>query len=166
VHNFQPDKWYLSGSESDLLKNHGFACHVLKTGDSIGIPNNTPPCVHSLTSAIDLNIPAKEISPNCWLSETQVSQQPIVTNNTTPMPVSPEYFGVSLHEHIKVEPGVEQPALLAYRLVSVCRGRQQYFELKRDSNELLAFNVEGRLQLFQCELVIEFLECTQFFLVA
>ena len=53
VYNFEPHKWYLIGRELDLLKGHGFLCHVLKTGFSIVIPNDAQHFVHSLPNTSD-----------------------------------------------------------------------------------------------------------------
>ena len=86
-------------------------------------PNDAPHCVYSLPSTIDMSIHIEgTLSLDCWLSETQVSQHPVVRNNPTPVPVSPDHFGVSLRENLKVGLSEEQPALLACWSISACRG--------------------------------------------
>jgi hypothetical protein len=163
VYDFEPHKWYLAGRELELLKDHGFSRHVLKTGDSIVIPSDAPHCVHSLPSTIGMSIRIEEtLCPNSWGSETEVSQDPVVRTNPTPVPMSSDHFGVSLHENLKVGARQEEASLVARPSRSACRGRRRYFEFKQDSNELAAFTVEGRLQPFPGYLVVGFLECTQF----
>ena len=112
VFDFEPHKWYLSGSEADLIMKYGSSCHVLNTGDSIFIPRDAPHCVHSLQSTIGLiNCIEETLSSNYWLLESQISQQPAITNNHIPVPVSHEHFGSSLRENLKLGPSAEQPAL-------------------------------------------------------
>ena len=127
------------------------------------IPNDAPHCVHSLPNTIGLSILIKEtLSPDSFPSKTQVSHHPVVRHDPiSPPPVSPDHFGVSLHKNL-VEIRDEQPALLVSYSITACRGIHKYFELKRGSNALAVFDIQGRLQPLQGDLVASFLEFTQF----
>ena len=67
-----------------------------------------------------------------------------------------------LHENLKLGLNKGQSALLARQSMSACRGRQRYFKLKRDSYELSAVNIEEMLQPLPGDLLVGFIECTQF----
>ena len=117
VYNFEPHKWYLAWRKLDLLKDHRFSRHVLKTGHSILFPNDAPHCVHSLPNTIGPSSCIKEtLSPDRWVSEAQVSHRYVVRHDPIPhLPVSPDHFGVSLHENLKVGPRKEEPILVVHQ---------------------------------------------------
>ena len=117
-----------------------------------------------MPNRIGLSIRIKEtLSPDYWVSATQVSHHPVVRHDPKPpLPVSPDHFGIPLQENLKVGLREEELALLACWSASACRDRRWYFKLKQKSNELSGFDIERRLQLLPVDLVVGFLEFTQF----